>query len=294
MASDPEIIGPASHFYVSQRLRLHYLSWGNDDKPTLLLIHGGRDHAHSWDWVARVLRRDYHVVVPDLRGHGDSAWAIGGMYTLWDNVLDVTQLLEALGTFPVTIIGHSLGGAIALHYTGTYPANVKKLVAIEGMGPPQEILDRFQGTGAQQRIARWIAQMQKFATRDPRRYPSLESAMKRMQDANSFLSVEQARHLTIHGVARNEDGTYSWKFDNYVRAFGPHLFDLDEMRELWHRIECPTLLIRGTSSWASDPAEDGNLKSFGSARSVNVEGAGHWVHHDRLDEFLRLVQDFLA
>ena len=70
-----EIIGPSSSFYISQRLKLHYVDWGNEAAPPLLLIHGGRDHARSWDWVARDLRRDYHVIAPDLRGHGDSAWA---------------------------------------------------------------------------------------------------------------------------------------------------------------------------------------------------------------------------
>ena len=58
----PEIIGPTSSYYVSQRLRLHYVDWGNEDKPLLLLVHGGRDHARSWDWVARELRDEWHVL----------------------------------------------------------------------------------------------------------------------------------------------------------------------------------------------------------------------------------------
>ena len=68
--------GPTSHFYVSQRLRLHYVDWGNETAPPLLLVHGGRDHCRNWDWVAQRLRDRYHVIAPDLRGHGDSAWAV--------------------------------------------------------------------------------------------------------------------------------------------------------------------------------------------------------------------------
>ena len=60
------------------------------------------------------------------------------------------------------------------------------------------------------------------------------------------------------------------------------------------RIMCPTLLVRGTESWASDPALDGRPEPFANARCVNVEGPGHWVHHDRLPEFVRLVRSFLA
>ena len=53
--------GPASHTYFSQRLRLHYVDWGNEGAPPLLLIHGGRDHCRNWDWVAQELCRDYHI-----------------------------------------------------------------------------------------------------------------------------------------------------------------------------------------------------------------------------------------
>src|SRR5258706_15243912 len=63
---------PTSHTYISQRLRLHYLDWGNPDAPPLVLVHGGRDHARSWDWVVERLRDRWHIIAPDLRGHGDS------------------------------------------------------------------------------------------------------------------------------------------------------------------------------------------------------------------------------
>ena len=64
----------------------------------------------------------------------------------------------------------------------------------------------------------WMQQMRDLAGRQPRRYPSLEAAAKRMREENAFLSEEQALHLTVHGVNRNEDGSYSWKFDNYTRT----------------------------------------------------------------------------
>ncbi len=130
------VVGPTSHYYYSQRLKLHYVDWGNTAAPPLLLMHGGRDHARNWDWVALALRDTYHIIAPDLRGHGDSEWARGGQYAMIDYVLDMAQLLEQLQMFPITIIGHSLGGAIACQYSGVYPERVKQLVAIEGLGPP--------------------------------------------------------------------------------------------------------------------------------------------------------------
>ena len=90
--------GPTSRFYVSQRLRLHYVDWGNPDAPPLILLHGGRDHSRSWDWTAAALRNDWHVIAPDLRGHGDSAWSPDGAYMMPYFIHDLAQLIHQLET----------------------------------------------------------------------------------------------------------------------------------------------------------------------------------------------------
>ena len=290
---EQQIIGPTSHYFYSQRLKLHYVDWGNADKPLLVLVHGGRDHARNWDWVAQALREDYHIVVPDLRGHGDSEWARGSEYAMVEYVVDLSQLLAQLSSFPVTLIGHSLGGGIVLQYSGVYPEKVRKVVSIEGLGPPPDMIQQ-QPKHAHQRMELWISQMRDLAGRLPRRYKTLDEAVKRMQDANTRLSAEQAHHLTVHGMNRNEDGTYTWKFDNYVRAQSPYRFNIDDAREIWGRITCPTLLFRGAESWASDPIKDGRAKAFRNVKFVTIPNAGHWVHHDQLDLFLKEVQEFLA
>ncbi len=289
-----QIHGPTSHSYFSQRLRLHYVDWGNPDAPPLLLIHGGRDHCRNWDWVAEALRNDYHIIAPDLRGHGDSQWMVGGTYTINDFIYDIAQLIHQALPKPLTIIGHSLGGNIALRYTGLYPENVRKVVAIEGLGPSPEMLKEMEADNQSQRVRKWVDNLRDLSGRLPRRYQTLEEAYQRMKTENPHLSAERAHHLTVHGMNQNEDGTYSWKFDNYVRVFAPRGFDMEEAAELWAQIDCPTLLFRGTESWASDPHADGRVSHFKDARVENIEGAGHWVHHDQLDEFLRLTRDFLA
>jgi pimeloyl-ACP methyl ester carboxylesterase len=199
--------GPASHTFFSQRLRLHYVDWGNPDKPPLLLIHGGRDHCRNWDWTAAALRNDWHIIAPDLRGHGDSQWSTDGKYTMAGYIYDLAQLIHGQRLAPVTIVAHSLGGNVALRYAGIYPETVAKLVSIEGVGPsPQKRAERSAKTIAE-RMGEWIREQRNLAGRLPRRYASIEDAFRRMQEENPHLSAEQARHLTVHGVNLNEDGT---------------------------------------------------------------------------------------
>lgn len=291
MVAHREGLGPTSHYFYSQRLKLHYVDWGNPEKPAILLVHGGRDHCRSWDRVANSLRRDFHVIAPDLRGHGDSAWAVGSTYSMIDYVLDVSALLKTLDQFPITIIGHSLGGSITLQYAGVYPDRVARVVAIEGLGPPPGLR---KPPSAQTRMLHWVREMQALARRNPRAYATIEEAVSRMREENPRLTGEQAAQLTGAGVLRREDGYYTWKFDNFVRAVSPYIFNLDEAREIWGHITCPVLLVRGSDSWAPDPDGDGRASAFRDARSITIEGAGHWVHHDQLDEFIGHVRPFLS
>jgi len=279
---------PESRYYWSQRLKLHYAVWGQESNPPLLLIHGNRDHARTWDHVAKRLKAAYCVYAVDLRGHGDSEWAIGGQYSLPEFVLDIANLAAELDRNPLTIVGHSLGGAVSLEYSGVFPLEVRKVVAVEGLGPRVGA-----PTPASQRMRRWVGDLQAFDKRHPRRYASVDEAVKRMVEENPHLTAEMAHHLTIHGMRENEDGTRSWKFDNYVRLHSPYEFNIGEAREIWNQIRCSVLLIRGSESWASDPEEDGKASAFHDYRSVVVRDAGHWVHHDQLDEFMRVIEDFL-
>ena len=127
---------PTSHSYFSKRLRLHYLDWGNDGVPPLLMIHGNRDHCHNWDWMAERLADDYHILAPDLRGHGDSQWNVGSAYAISEFVYDVAQLVRQTKIAPVRIVAHSLGGSVSLQYAGTFPDEVTKLVTIRALEVP--------------------------------------------------------------------------------------------------------------------------------------------------------------
>lgn len=285
--------GPTSHNFISQRLRLHYADWGNPDAPPLLLVHGGRDHCRSWDWVAAQLRDKWHVIALDQRGHGDSGWAPDGNYGTMDMVYDLSHLVHLLELAPVTIVSHSMGGNVCLRYAGLFPDKVKKLVAIEGLGPSPAMEAKMAAKPYADRFRDWMDQKRAAAARLPKRYASVEDAFARMKAENGYLTDEQARHLTIHGVNRNEDGTFTWKFDPHLNFWMPFDIPNEALRDLWGSISCPTLLMYGANSWASNPEKDGRLSHFKTAKVVEFENAGHWLHHDQFDRFMAELESFL-
>ena len=285
--------GPITNSFISQRLRLNYIDWGNPDAPPLLLVHGGRDHARSWDWVAEELRNDWHIIAPDLRGHGDSAWSPDGSYEMSTFVYDMAQLIHQLNLAPVSIIAHSMGGNIATRYAGLFPENVRKMVNIEGLGLSPKMQAERDAIGIQKRFRQWIEDKRNAAGRSPKRYPNIEAAYERMKTENSYLTDEQARHLTVHGISRNEDGSWSWKFDNYLNIWA--MFDMPEedLLAIWKSITSPILMMYGANSWASNPEKDGRINNFPTAKVVEYENAGHWLHHDQFDRFMADVRAFL-
>ncbi len=285
--------GPTSHSFISQRLRLHYVDWGNPDAPPLILQHGGRDHCRSWDWVAEDLRKDWHVICPDLRGHGDSAWSPDGVYTVAAFIYDFAQLVHTLGYDQVSIIGHSMGGMISSRFTGLYPDKIRKYINIEGLGfSPQMIRER-EELGYANRMRKWIEDRRNASGRLPKRYPTLEAAYARMKAENTYLTDDQAHHLTIHAASRNEDGTWSWKFDNYLNIWSPVDASAEDVFQVWEAITCPTLMLWGMNSFFTSPRQDGRLEHFRTATLLEYENAGHWLHHDQFDRFIHDVTKFL-
>lgn len=284
-------IEPTSHFYDSQGLKLHYLDWGNAGAPLLVLMHGTSDHARSWDRTARVLSADWHVIAPDLRGHGDSDWSPDGAYLVPYHVLDFIELMTRFEGEPVTIVGHSFGAGIGSRFAGLYPDRIHKIAIVDGFGPSPDDYANWAKAGPVKRLGDWVAQRRDPKRKSPRRLATIDDAASRLAAGNPRLSPEQARHLAEHGVRLHPDG-YGWKFDPRVSMFTPEDFSI-QLTHFWREIPAPALLCYGAQSWSKDPEANGQAEAFRDRRTVCIEDAGHWPHHDQFDAFIAALQDFL-
>ncbi len=284
---------PASHIFFSQQLRLHYIDWRHpdiDDGPVMVLVHGIHDHCRTWDHLAERFAARYRVIAPDLRGHGDSEWVKGSSYRYLDYIYDLHQLIDQAGFGPVVLVGHSMGGAVAALFAGIYPELVSKLVVIEGIGlwramqPPEPVANN---------VRAWVEATRALSARLPRRYADINEAFRRMQQANPQLSDEQALHLTVHGSNQNEDGTYSWKYDNYTHNFTPAGFETEETIELWRNITAPTLILLAERGLEHRIGHDSTEFYFRDHELQMLKGAGHWTYHDQPRQVYGLMDNFL-
>lgn len=102
------------------------------------------------------------------------------------------------------------------------------------------------------------------------------------------------KRLHWHGLNRNEDGSYSWKYDYLLNSQPPIDLTTDQLHALWGSITCPTWLMWGEQSWATNPTTDGRLALFRNAQVIAYANAGHWLHHDQLDQFVGDLKEILA
>lgn len=279
--------------FTSQRLKLAYAEWGDKEAPLIVMVHGGRDQKRSWDWVANALSANYRVATYDLRGHGASEWVSDGDYGVMDHVYDLASFMEFLEADNPYLIGHSLGGNITLRYTGLFPNRIKKLVAIEGLGPSPKMLAERRAEPPADRMRNWIDQRRTLSARSSRVIPTVDDAIERMRAAHSHLRPDQIEHLARTGVRHNDNGTVSWAYDPAVLGRSPSDIPHDEFVTLWKEITCSTWLVYGANSWASNPEKDGRAAHFSTAKVDIIENAGHWLHHDQFDEFMDKLNTFL-
>ena len=287
-----DIPPPKSYSITSLGSRIHYVDWGNTDRPSVLMIHGSRDHCRSWDLVANGLKDQYHMVAMDLRGHGDSEHIVGGTYGAEEFLFDIHAVVKHLGV-PITIVAHSLGGAMALRYAGLYPDNVSKLITIEAGQPYPWVYTDYHSKTPVERMRQQIERLEDAISRQPKRYPSIEAAATRFFEENDHLDADLAEHIARHAVASNDDGTFSWKFDPLVYATRRNGIVGEDRFSFWREIRCPVLMMFGSASSLPGLDRTGLADIIASAVIRKLDGLGHWPQHQDSELVIAAIRDYI-
>ncbi len=256
--------------------RLHYLDWGHPSAQPLVLLHGFCSYAHYWDPFAQSMRRDYHVIVPDLRGHGDSDRAAG--YSIEDGAADLEELAQKLKLENIVLVGLSMGGLISMYYTATYPNRITRLVIVD-IGP------EFAPAG--------IAHIQRDLANEPESFNTEGEAFQHLKKVQPFHSDAFLRHQVRHALKRDEDSRLRFKYDKSLCQI-----DLQSPLWLWDylaKIPCPTLVVRATDSDMLTPEIAQQMVSrLPQGSLAEVARATHNIVGDNPEGFAAAVRKFLA
>lgn len=267
---------------VCNGLRLHYLEWGSDGDPSLILLHGIHGHAHVWDALAGSVKTQFRVLALDLRGHGDSAWAPDGNYDGQTLLSDVAAFVTELQLDHAIVIGESLGGIVAFAYAAMNPTIVKALAVVD-IGP------EINSEG--------LEEIRRSAQDRPSDFADFEQALRWSRGDQHVQGDEVIAYRLRHNLKETDAGRLAWKFDPRVDSVtssgGPEGDAL--MWQLWSALKCPTLVMRGERSiLLTEESASKMLSSCPTATLRVIPGAGHAVLVDNQTGFIEEIKAFLA
>lgn len=282
-----------SEFLAVRGRRYHLRIWGEDDAPTLVVLHGWGDVSASFQFVVDELPGNWRIVAPDWRGFGLTQWN-DGPYWFPDYLADLDALLEHYSPDePASIVGHSMGAIVASLYAGIRPERVSRFANLEGFGlwvsAPGETPDRFDT---------WLKQIRDDNS-SFRHYARREDFATRMCRDNPRLTAERAAFIAKHATLPVDDG-FAFAGDPRHRWINPVLYPLDEAKACWRRVTAPTLWVAGRDSvlmkpFAANPDDyRARMGCFAKVREVLIDDCGHNPHHDQPEQLAARLGEFFA
>lgn len=281
-----------SEFLEIRGLRYHVRTWGRVGAPKVFLLHGWMDVSASFQFLVDALGSEWHLLAPDWRGFGLSAWSRDG-YWFADYLADLEALLDHYaGGEAVNLVGHSMGGNVACLYAGVRPERLRRVVSLEGFGTPEG-----DPAKAPEKYAAWLDALR--APPEFKPYADLGGVADRLQKSNPRLPRERAVFLAGHWAHETADGARLRSDPRHKQPF-PSVYRLAEMFSCWRRITAPVLWVDAPESFAPQWLGDGpdgfarRKAQFANFRHETVAEAGHMLHLDQPARVAALIESFLA
>jgi pimeloyl-ACP methyl ester carboxylesterase len=243
-------------------LRLRWVTWGEDGDPPVVLLHGAGAHAHWWAPLVPHLLPGWRLVAPDLRGHGESAWA-PPPYLIEHFSADLHVLLDVLGLGTVVLIGHSMGGRVAAWFAAHHAQRVRGLALLDTRMARLKVegVDRWRG------IKIGAGPRRIYATR------AQALAAFRVIPPEPGIAPGLLAELAAHAVVELRPGEWALRFDRRVLALNGSR--LDDLFRLLPRIRCPAVVLRAAESTVTTPAECAATSAALGGCPVHVFPGGH-------------------
>jgi len=287
-------------FLAVRGVRHHVNVWGDAslvraERPPLVMLHGWMDVGASFQFVVDALHAERMVIAPDWRGFGLSESPGADCYWFPDYLGDLDALLDAL--LPgqrVDLLGHSMGGNVAMIYAGVRPERIRRLVNLEGFGMPET-----RPQQAPKRYAHWLDEL-----KQPQRlgcYASVEAVAERLRKTNPLLRPERAAWLASHWSRQRADGQWEILGDPAHRLANPVLYQKDEVLECWKLIDAPLLWVEGDRTdisrwWGTRYSKEEFHQRLAVVPRVEkqvLSPAGHMLHHDQPAALAHRLEAFL-
>ncbi len=295
-----------SEFVPIRGLRYHVRTWQGHQPdsalPPLVLVHGWMDVAASYQFMVDAFSDAFFagrtILAPDWRGfgltngHADNYW-------MPDYLADLDFLLDHyVQDQKVDLVGHSMGGNVAMTYAGVQPERIRRLVNLEGfgMGPTKPVQ-------APTRYAKWLQELKSLhkGELDLKPYADVGGVARRLMKTNPRLSQDKANWLASHWAAPNAEGKWQILGEPGHKVVNANIYQVPETLALYQRITAPVLAVEAADNslekWnqgsytLTDYHE--RLKQVADAKIARVADAGHMLHHDQPEALAKLIEDFL-
>ena len=290
-----------SEFVPIRNLSYHVRIWGEPvpDQMPLVLVHGWMDVAASYQFMVDALKRDRYVIAPDWRGFGETN--CGEVDNFWfpDYLADLDFLLDHYAPGQsVDLVGHSMGGNVAMLYAGVRPERIHRLVNLEGFGMPAT-----HAAQAPRRYAKWMDELKQLHAGEMnlRAYDTVGGVASRLMKTNPRLDQHKADWLAPHWARSNAQGQWEISGNPAHKVTNAQLYRLDEVLEIYKRITAPTLAVEASDNsmeqwWKGKYAlteYHDRLKAVPDVRIQHISNAGHMLHHDQPEILAALIEKFL-